>query len=78
VTRMSINYTARASERLIEYYTDESKEGGMRVLCSARRIRKFIKILIGNVNWMRRIWRNRISWVYNIKCSLQILDEGTY
>jgi hypothetical protein len=39
VTRMDINYTARASESFIEYYTDEIKEGGMSELCSARRTR---------------------------------------
>jgi hypothetical protein len=34
---MDINYTARASEFLIEYYADEIKEDGMDELCGAWR-----------------------------------------
>jgi hypothetical protein len=36
VTRMNINYKARVSELLTEYYADEIKEDGMGELCSAR------------------------------------------
>jgi len=52
---MDINYTARASEFLIEYYADEIeiKEDGMDELWSAWMTKKFVQILVEKVKWIR-------------------------